>query len=703
MGTRFKPGQSDYIDVLNTFDDDVQAAIATKAVIENRFYPGSYSVAPSTRPDGSAMQVGDEYFDSVADLTYRWNGASWVASDINTADLAGTSGSGMIGHQPGGTGAVASTVAWMLAGLPTSVFHFMTAAERADVVNRTATINVAPKINAAITALASTGLKGGRLWFPRGKYRIDSSILLNEDSICLEGESYGEPGGEPCVEIFKNFNGVGLLVSDQARGGQMLRWGVKGLTVNGNGNTGDGIYVYNAHYGRMEDVLSWNNAGATNCGVHFSLSYSNTLHNVQCVSNYRNFMFENQSHDIIGTKCYSSSATECGFYITTSNALAFFGSTHEGTGTIGIWVNRLTKNVTFDGVYIEVTGGASYTSCIRVSEDTTLAYSCRNTSLRNIHIRVNTAYVLPVLLRSGIYGCVVDNLNVEFSAIALDSNSRCVLVGWGTGATAVQNVRINNVESDLTNGSTNGGLLQVAAAANVVAGTLDVNGVSTDTGTAGVSLGGTHNARNAGTNGNQAVGLDFLNFAMRASQPTYLQPVSLVYADGVNWNPTSTGEGLHVVKSDGVARRISAHYATTTAARPNSGEYVGMQDYDITLNKPVWVKTVGTKELDTLTVSAGATGSGNITITLNGVAKTVAVTAGQTAGQVGDAIRATAFSGWTVGGSAGSATVTFTKTTTGTNSAPSFSDTGSTGVTASFARTTTGVATVWVDATGTAV
>jgi len=101
--------------------------------------------------------------------------------------------------------------------------------------------------------------------------------------------------------------------------------------------------------------------------------------------------------------------------------------------------------------------------------------------------------------------------------------------------------------------------------------------------------------------------------------------------------------------------------------------------------------TAGTVEVDTLTVSTGATTSGNITITLNGAPTTVAVTAGNTASNVGDAIRATTFTGWTVGGTAGTATVTFTKTTVGTNTTPTFADTGTTGTTASFVVTTAGV------------
>jgi hypothetical protein len=137
----------------------------------------------------------------------------------------------------------------------------------------------------------------------------------------------------------------------------------------------------------------------------------------------------------------------------------------------------------------------------------------------------------------------------------------------------------------------------------------------------------------------------------------------------------------------------------TTANRP-SYPTAWYQYGDTTLNKPVWCKTIGTLEVDTLTVNSGATASGNITITLNGVGTNVSVSSGDTAGTIGNKIRATTFTGWAVGGTSGSNVVTFTRTQPGTNSAPSFTDTGTTGTSASFAVTTSGTANVWVDSTG---
>lgn len=73
----------------------------------------------------------------------------------------------------------------------------------------------------------------------------------------------------------------------------------------------------------------------------------------------------------------------------------------------------------------------------------------------------------------------------------------------------------------------------------------------------------------------------------------------------------------------------------------------------------------GAKEVSSLKVTAAATVSSNVTVTLNGVAFLVAVVNGDTAIQVATKIRAATFTGWVAGGVAGTDTVTFTSTTSG--------------------------------------
>lgn len=97
----------------------------------------------------------------------------------------------------------------------------------------------------------------------------------------------------------------------------------------------------------------------------------------------------------------------------------------------------------------------------------------------------------------------------------------------------------------------------------------------------------------------------------------------------------------------------------------------------------------GMYEVSSLEVTAGASSSGNCTVTLNGTVNTVSLTSGWTATQVATEIRATAFTGWTTGGSG--TNVTFTSTARGTKTDSSYSA-GTTGATGTISTSTQGTA-----------
>jgi hypothetical protein len=88
-------------------------------------YRGAAATDPALRPDGTANQVGDEYFNTTAGLLKRWNGASWQASDINTANLAANTGATLVG----GTwfGGVVATVANLATSVGSSLIGFLQA------------------------------------------------------------------------------------------------------------------------------------------------------------------------------------------------------------------------------------------------------------------------------------------------------------------------------------------------------------------------------------------------------------------------------------------------------------------------------------------------------------------------------------------------------------------------------------------------
>lgn len=99
------------------------------------------------------------------------------------------------------------------------------------------------------------------------------------------------------------------------------------------------------------------------------------------------------------------------------------------------------------------------------------------------------------------------------------------------------------------------------------------------------------------------------------------------------------------------------------------------------------VATPATAEVDTLTVTGGATAAGNVSVTLGGATTAVAVLATDTAAQVATKIRSAVYVGWTATGV--DPDVVFTASAPGIKAAPAFSA-GGTGVTATFAVTAMG-------------
>lgn len=114
---------------------------------------------------------------------------------------------------------------------------------------------------------------------------------------------------------------------------------------------------------------------------------------------------------------------------------------------------------------------------------------------------------------------------------------------------------------------------------------------------------------------------------------------------------------------------------------------------DFVVGQGIAVESAGagsTYEVASLQITAAATVSGNVTVTLDGVATTIAVVAGDSAITIADKIRNTVFSGWTTGGTTGTDTVTFTANSYGNKQDATYTDTGSTGASGTMMTTTQG-------------
>jgi hypothetical protein len=142
-----------------------------------RFYPGAYAVAPNTRPDGSIIQVGDRYFNSTDNLTYTRNAAgSWVASDINTANLAATGGSALVGWSRVSLADRITTAGQMLSAQRLSVWEFAHLATTRPTPSDPNTWYWAAAINAALTYAAAHGYE--EVYLPPGTYMLEATVAV---------------------------------------------------------------------------------------------------------------------------------------------------------------------------------------------------------------------------------------------------------------------------------------------------------------------------------------------------------------------------------------------------------------------------------------------------------------------------------------------------------------------------------------------
>jgi len=172
---------------------------------------GALATDPVLDPNGNAPTVGDEYYNTTANLLKRFNGATWQASDISTANLAAPSGSALVGFLLSSASPFGRTVAGKLQETvsirdfgaigdgnrhPLSEFFGTLAAAQVfypDAKALTVPIDVAA-IQAAANYLKAAG--GGKMIFPKPTVgyvidRLDPAVQLGpriEANITLEGQ-----------------------------------------------------------------------------------------------------------------------------------------------------------------------------------------------------------------------------------------------------------------------------------------------------------------------------------------------------------------------------------------------------------------------------------------------------------------------------------------------------------------------------------
>ena len=189
---------------------------------------GPLAADPTVDPLGNAPTTGDEYFSTSESVLKRYNGTEWLGADLNTQNLAASGGAALVGYLPAGTGAVATTVQGKLR-------------ESVSVKDFGAVGNGSTDDTAAIQAALNSNNGSIAVYFPRGVYRITSTILIPQSRANkMTGDGFNpQEVANPVEGTVIKWAGAanGLMFSSNIAGGA----NTSGLTIRDMRFDGDNI------------------------------------------------------------------------------------------------------------------------------------------------------------------------------------------------------------------------------------------------------------------------------------------------------------------------------------------------------------------------------------------------------------------------------------------------------------------------------
>jgi hypothetical protein len=249
---------------------DESAASAAKSLGYLQAYRatsyGALASDPTIDPNGGAPTIGDEYFNTTANLIKRFNGTTWQASDISTANLAApggaelvgfggsalvsdlreSGGSSLVGYMPAGTGAVARTAQdKMLESVSVRDFGAASAADP------TATTTA---LAAAISFV--TALGGGDVIFPPGDFRING-ILTLPGKVRLVGQGAGrvDQPVQVAATTLSWYGGATEMVRVGYQGATVVNGGIEGIRLDGRALATRGLSMKDIQHATVNEIV----------------------------------------------------------------------------------------------------------------------------------------------------------------------------------------------------------------------------------------------------------------------------------------------------------------------------------------------------------------------------------------------------------------------------------------------------------------
>jgi len=387
---------------------------------------------------------------------------SATAADTLRADLAASSGAGLVGWIRNAIGAVATTLAKWMGWQPASVFDFMTDAQIADVQAGTALLDLSTPLQAARDWIAVNATRR-KLVFPSGiyAYSVSPNWAINDAEIRSQGE------------VRLRYTGTGEAVIIDAGGASsnnIYNMEMGYFIVEAPATALDGVFVRGIHHSHLG--FNVRGAGVASAGILVKFAVVTEFDRPTVSVNENGWYLG--AKPAIGISLAIRNAGETVSYCSFHNPIAegppigiqlagtlgnsFFSGTSEGCATYGVFAASSSINDKFYGTDFEANTGADVycqgTGLTLNAVESTNLIAFGTTAKR---CTITGGEHGSVLFDAGSTGCIADKLKYN----RLNNGATFVDAGTDSVIASVKNAQTN--KSYLTNEVAYAGVVGIAA------------------------------------------------------------------------------------------------------------------------------------------------------------------------------------------------------------------------------------------------
>lgn len=238
----------------------------------------------------------------------------------------------------------------MITGAVLNVFDYMTQAQRDDVSSRTASLDVAAPIQAALddaTLSGSTG-KGLAVFMPSGTYRIGSTLSIPNGTVF-----YGAGRNQTAIRPTSGFTGV--MITDKGNASKIV---LRDFRIDGQGVAGVTDLIKMGYGAEPLGGGEWNNlflyggsVGTPAAGITGINTVTNVFTFTEIEAGFcgTDFKLGPNSGVTTYTRCFTISAVNYGFELNGTAGIKDCEVEAPGAACIGVYASRETviSNLTY--------------------------------------------------------------------------------------------------------------------------------------------------------------------------------------------------------------------------------------------------------------------------------------------------------------------------------------------------------------------